>query len=57
MHIFGQLMHIIFGELMHIFGLLVHIFARKLLIINFHNFETSFEKFGAIMATKGLQWY
>ena len=51
MHIFGQLVHI-FGELVHIFGELVHIFARKLVS---KNFETSFEKFGAIMATGGLQ--
>ena len=51
MHIFGKLVHI-FGELVHIFGKLVHIFG-ELLVSKF--LETSFEKFGAIMATGGLQ--
>ena len=51
MHIFGQLVHIS-GELAHIFGGVSAYFARKL-VSDF--FETSFEKFGAIMATGGLQ--
>ena len=50
-NLFGKLVHI-FGELVHIFGELVHIFALKL-VSKF--FETSFEKFGAIMAAGGLQ--
>ena len=33
---------------MHVFGKLVHIFAWKLV---FRTLETSFERFGAIMAT------
>ena len=44
-------MHI-FGELVHIFRELVHIFAWKL-VSKF--LERSFEKFGAIMSTGGLQ--
>ena len=59
-HLFGKLVHL-FGQSVHIFGELAHIFgeldtvsadfARKL-VSKF--FETSFEQFGAIMAT--LRW-
>ena len=51
MHIFGKLVHI-FGELVYILGELVNIFAWQL-VSKF--LGTSFEKFGAIMATGGLQ--
>ena len=51
MHIFGKLVHI-FRKLVHILGKLVHISTWKLV---FKFLETSFEKFGAVMATGGLQ--
>ena len=64
---FGKLITVL-GKLAHLFGKLVrfcgklvnklvHIFAWKLVPEQWQNFETSFEKFGATMATGGLEWH